>query len=240
MIATTPNTKKPPRRLPPAEGVIPTPARETKMLNTLHLTADTGEQPDWRVLLDDPEVLRIVRQAACANRGPDPLLNDDLESYLTSAAVNAAHRFIATRGEATIDRDHWYAFLSAALKLEARGHYKAIYGHPGSARRAATVVSAQALMESIPWAEAGMHPIVSNHEGPNPGDSDLQGALRKVGTTAPVFTVDDVLTEAPLSNYRTVVETIRQSIKKGRVTRVRHSGPGRPALYSLASAEVAA
>ncbi|NKY08978.1 hypothetical protein [Cellulomonas hominis] len=126
MTTAAPNTKKPSRRLPPAEGMIPTPVRETKMLTTVHPTTDTGQARDWRDLLDDPHVLEIVRSVA--RRQLDPGLRDDAESYLTLEAVAVAQAFV--RQDRGLDRgDHWYRFLHAGLKVRLRGQRERTYGY---------------------------------------------------------------------------------------------------------------
>lgn len=191
MTTATPNTKKPSHRLPPAEGMIPTPVRETKMLTTVHPTTDTGQARDWRDLLDDPEVLRIIHQEAARGRRDetDPVLADDKESFLTTEAVNAARSYLRKPPPTSNAENAWYKYLRTSLRRAAgAAHMRAVYGCAGSARRSARLSSwsLEAALDTNPYLEQRFAPIV-----PRPANTrgvtanDVLAAIIRMGEATP-------------------------------------------------------
>ncbi|MCG7284985.1 hypothetical protein MHY85_03230 [Cellulomonas sp. ACRRI] len=231
--------QKAPRELQLAGAVAPTPHRSKNVTIVLDRPA-ASQRRDWRTLLDDRHVVEIIAHEARRAHGHDNLLNDDLESYLTSVSVSVAQRYVAAYQNAADPEDPnaaWYGFLRKALQLEARGHYKSVYGREGSARRAAMTASLDAVLEAAPWREVEARPLVSHHQGPNPGDHDIRGAVLQVANTMTEFTADDVLATVPTAKRATVSEVLRQMAGQGRIVRtVRGTGRGRVARFALAGA----
>ncbi|MGN8245277.1 hypothetical protein ACTHAM_002396 [Cellulomonas soli] len=67
MTTLTPNTKKPPHRLQPVEGVIPTPEQENEMSPTVQISTDNVEQ------LDFTEAITALESAPVASTAHDDL-----------------------------------------------------------------------------------------------------------------------------------------------------------------------
>lgn len=110
--------------------------------------------PDWRELVDDPEVLAIIRQVARTQL--DPLLRSDAESFLTLEAVGLAQKF-ASADRGPDEGNHWYRFLHAGLKLVLRAQFERTYGY-GESARIGRAVSMDAILE-LPGREGSFRPL---------------------------------------------------------------------------------
>ncbi|MBX9243422.1 hypothetical protein ICW40_01200 [Actinotalea ferrariae] len=106
---------------------------------------------NWRELLDDPEVERIVGKVSriegrrIYHHPNDALLLDDLESYLWDASVR-----VAEKADFAPADPHWYAWLYAGLRMIATQHRSKTVGEYGShQQRARTrgILSIDAEME---------------------------------------------------------------------------------------------
>lgn len=105
---------------------------------------------NWRELLDDPEISRMVQRVVrMTPRTGDPYLDDDLDGWLWERAIRIATRYELRTGADDPAR-MWQAYLWTSLRKAAPAHRNAIYGRPGSARRDAesTRTSVDAIMEA--------------------------------------------------------------------------------------------
>jgi hypothetical protein len=91
---------------------------------------------NWRELLDDDEVRRIVEMVTSTTRSPDRFLADDLPSYLWDRSVDIAIAY-APDIQAEEPTRYWYAYLWKALNAAARQHAHATYarGYGGDEAR---------------------------------------------------------------------------------------------------------
>ncbi len=198
MITATLNTKKPSHRLPPAEGAIPTPVEETKMLTTVHPPTDTTQAADWRDLLDDLEVLRIIRQETQRSYWTerDPVLIDDKESFLTQVAVDAARSYVRKPAPTSNADNAWYKYLRTSLRRAAgAAHVKAIYGAPGTARRSARPMtwSMEAALDASPSVEQQFAPIVAlPARGRSVTANDVLAVIVRLGEASPAALRSDL------------------------------------------------
>jgi|GEM_PF-4672687 len=111
---------------------------------------------DWRELVDDPEVTKIVE--AVAHGTPpsgDPYLDDDRLSYLFERAIHTARGFDTATGV------RWYAYLYSALRRDVWQQRADIYGRtdgpPGErARREAE--SDRVSLEGLMWPDGSDSP----------------------------------------------------------------------------------
>ena len=99
---------------------------------------------DWKQLLDDPEVVEVVRRVY---NGPgrryysssrQALALDDLESWLWDRAVDLAERYSAPPAASADPADRFRRFLYVSLKraITEGWHYNGFAGKPESSRRA--------------------------------------------------------------------------------------------------------
>lgn len=105
---------------------------------------------DWRELLDDPEVERVVDKVVGVEgrrlfgSPRDALILDDLLSFCWDKAVDVAQAYPGEPGEG------FHAYLYVALRNTILHRRRDVWGHPGSARNAAyqaTFVSLEAEVE---------------------------------------------------------------------------------------------
>lgn len=92
---------------------------------------------DWKQLLDDPEVERIVRMVnSVTPRTGNQYLDNDRESYLWDRCVDVAIGYTPNI-EPRDPKAYWYAYLWKVLKRAALYQAAYEYGQMGTAKREA-------------------------------------------------------------------------------------------------------